>query len=141
MTNEESPVMQKTRELCETILGQPAMKSARQRIDAFLDDEPTRNQYQQLVSKSQELQQKQQNAVALSPEEISGFERDRDTLLDNPVAKGFLDAQEEIHEMQHTISRFVNKTMDLGRLPNADELGGHGGHGSCDGNGGCGCGH
>ncbi len=138
MINEDSPVMQKTRELCQTILEQPAMKSARQRIDAFLDDQPTRTQYEGLVSKGQELQQKQQNAVALTNEEVSQFEQDRDALLGNPVAKGFLDAQEEIHEMQHTIQKFVSKTLDLGRLPEADDLGG--GHG-CDGQGGCGCGH
>ncbi len=141
MINEDSPVMLKTRELCQTILDQPAMKTARQRIDAFLDDEPTRQQYQSLVNKGQELQQKQQNAVALSNEEIAQFEQERDALLENAVAKGFLDAQEEIHEMQHTIHKFVSKSLDLGRLPNADDLqGGHGGHG-CDGQGGCGCGH
>ena len=37
-TIEETPVMQKTRELCQTILEQPNMQSIRQRIDAFMAD-------------------------------------------------------------------------------------------------------
>src|ERR1043166_9488671 len=44
-TIEESPVLQKTRELCQTILDQPNMQSIRRRIDAFLGDEKHRPQY------------------------------------------------------------------------------------------------
>ncbi len=136
-TVEETPVLQKTRELCQTILDQPNMRSIRQRIDAFMGDDSARSQYEGVVNKGQALQQKQQMSQPLSGEEIADFEKHRDALMSNPVARGFLDAQEELHQVQHTVHQFVNKTLELGRLPTEEDLnGGCGGHG-----GGCGCGH
>ncbi|MCX6884153.1 MAG: YlbF family regulator [Verrucomicrobiota bacterium] len=137
-TIEETPIMQKTRELCEALLAQPAMKSIRQRIDAFLDDEQTRSEYDDLVMKGQTLQEKQQNGEELDQAEVAEFEKQRDTLLANPVARGYLDAQEEQHELQHSITKFVKKTIELGRLPEEEDLQGGGGGGGC-GSGGCGC--
>jgi len=132
---EDTTVMQKTRELCQTILDQPGMRDIRQRIDAFMGDEQTRAQYDGLMTKGQALQQKQQMSMPLSGEEISDFEQHRESLLGNPVARGFLDAQEELHHMQQSIHRFVSKTLELGRMPTEDELNA-GGCGE-----GCGCGH
>jgi cell fate (sporulation/competence/biofilm development) regulator YlbF (YheA/YmcA/DUF963 family) len=133
-TIEETPVIQKTRELCQTILEQPDMQNIRQRIDTFLADEKTRGQYDSLMAKGQALQQKQQASLPLSGEEITEFEQHREALLNNPVAKGFLDAQEELHTMQESINQLVNKTLELGRLPTDEDLGGGCGHG-------CGCHH
>ena len=130
---EETAVLRKTRELCQTILDQPNMQSIRQRIDAFMGDEQTREQYDSLVNKGQALQQKQQQALPLSGEEIADFEQHRDSLLNNPVARGYLDAQEELHEVEHSIRQYVNKTLELGRMPTPEELSG-GGCGQ-----GCGC--
>jgi hypothetical protein len=56
-------------------------------------------------------------------------------LLKNPVATGFLDAQEELHAMQSFIQKHVAKTLELGRLPAAADLE----EGSCGS--GCGCHH
>lgn len=131
----EDSVMQKTRELCQTLLDQPAMQNLRQRIDAFMGDEQSRTQYEGLVQKGEALQQKQQTSTPLTGEEIAEFEQQRDALLQNPVARGFLDAQEELHHMQKSIHQFVNKTLELGRMPTEADLNG----GSCGS--GCGCGH
>ncbi len=132
---EETPVLRKTKELCQVILEQPNMQSVRQRIDAFIGDEKTRALYDSLMSKGQALQQKQQASMPLSGEEISDFEQHRETLLKNPVARGFMDAQEELHQVQESIQQFVNKTLELGRMPTDEELSG----GSCGE--GCGCHH
>src|SRR5215475_5118351 len=132
---EESQVLQKTKELCQAILDEPNMRSIRQRIDAFMGDEKARGQYDGVLNKGQALQQKQQMSHQLSGEEIDAFEREREALLNNPVARGFLDAQEELHQVQETIHTYVNKTLELGRIPTAEDLSG-GGCGS-----GCGCHH
>ena len=124
----------KTRELCEAIIEQLQTGGIRQRIDKFLADASARGQYESLMSKGQSLQEKQHSGQALEPAEISAFEADRDALLKNPVASGFLDAQEEMHELQQHLSKQVAKTIELGRIPTADDLaeGGSCGHG-------CGC--
>lgn len=120
---------QKTKELCQTILDQPNMRSIRERINAFMNDDKSRAQYDGLVNKGQALQDKQQQAAPLSGEEISDFERERDALLNNPVARGFLDAQEELHQVKQSVHQYVSKTLELGRLPTEDELEGGCGHG------------
>ena len=134
-TIEETSVIQKTKELCQAILDQPNMQSIRKRVDAFMADEKTRVQYDGLMSKGQALQQKQQTSMPLTGDEITEFETQRETLLNNPVARGFLDAQEELHEVQESIHQYVTKTLELGRMPTEEDLNGGGcGHG-------CGCHH
>jgi cell fate (sporulation/competence/biofilm development) regulator YlbF (YheA/YmcA/DUF963 family) len=133
-TIEETAVLQKTRELCQTILDQPEMQALRQRIDTFMGDESARAQYDGLVAKGQALQQKQQNSLPLSGEEVSDFEQHREALLTNPVARGFLDAQEELHQVRESIHQYVNKTLELGRMPTEEDM--HSGDGCGHG---CGC--
>lgn len=135
-TTQDSVITEKTRELCQTILDQPNMRSARQRIDSFVADEKARMQYEGLMAKGQALQEKQQRSQQLSGEEISAFEKDREALLSNPVARGFLEAQEEMHHVHKSINQYVSKTLELGRLPTEADFEDEGecGHG-------CGCGH
>jgi len=123
----------KTNELCEAILEQLQTGGVRQRIDTFLADATARGQYESLMSKGQALQEKQHHGETLDPSEISAFENDRDALLRNPVASSFLDAQEEMHDLQHSVQKIVAKTIELGRIPSADDLA----EGSCGH--GCGC--
>jgi cell fate (sporulation/competence/biofilm development) regulator YlbF (YheA/YmcA/DUF963 family) len=132
-TIEETAVIQKTKELCQAILDQPNMPSIRQRVDAFMADEKTRAHYDGLMTKGQALQQKQQMSMPLSAEEIADFEQHKETLLNNSVARGFLDAQEELHQVQESIQQYVSKTLELGRVPLDEEMNG----GSCGH--GCGC--
>ena len=133
-TIEETSITRKTRELCQAILDEPSVKASRERIDAFMSNEKAREQYDGLVAKGQALQQKQQLSMELTGEEIADFERHRDTVLNNPVARGYLEAQEEMHEIQHSVQRYVKKTLELGRMPSEEDLEEGCGHG-------CGCGH
>ena len=119
---EQSAVNGKTQELCQTILDQPSMVSARQRIEAFLGDESARNQYQTLVNKGQDLQKKQQMSIALSDEEVAAFESSREELMGNPIAKGFLEAQELMRELHHSVTKFVSMTLETGRVPTPEDL-------------------
>jgi len=135
-TIEESAITRKTRELCQMILDEPSMQALRQRIDTFMADEETRAQYDGLIAKGQVLQEKQQRSVALTGEEISDFEQQRDSLLNNPVAREFLDAQQELHQVQESIQKYVSKTIELGRLPSEEEL-----SSGCCGDHSCGCSH
>ena len=132
MTNK---IEEKTQELCAAIIAQPEMITIRKRIDTFLADDSTRGQYDALMSKGHALQEKQHHGQPLEPAEISEFEKSRETLLKNPVATSFLDAQEELHKMQSSIQKQISKTIELGRLPVAADLE----EGSCGS--GCGCHH
>jgi len=128
-------IEEKTRELCETIVAQPEWASIRNRIEAFLSDTGARGHYDNVNRKGQALHDKQHGGQALNGDEIADFEKHRDELLKNPVARGFLDAQDELHEIQHSVQKYVSKTLQLGRVPTEGELAEGGcGHG-------CGCQH
>jgi cell fate (sporulation/competence/biofilm development) regulator YlbF (YheA/YmcA/DUF963 family) len=128
-------IEEKTRELCQTIVDQPEMASIRRRIDTFLADAGARDRYETVMSKGNALHEKQHSGQTLDGTEIADFEKHRDDLLKNPTAAGYLDAQEELHQLQHSIQKHVSKTLELGRVPTEADLE----EGSCGH--GCGCHH
>ncbi len=134
-TTEISVVTQKTRELCQAILDQPEVRAMRQRMDAFMADDKTRGQYDTLMAKGQALQQKQQSGIPLDDAEIGAFEKLREGFINNPVARDFLGAQEDMQKLQQSVSEYVAKTFELGRVPEESDLD----SGSCGH--GCGCHH
>jgi cell fate (sporulation/competence/biofilm development) regulator YlbF (YheA/YmcA/DUF963 family) len=132
---EDSIIVQKTKELCQAILDQPDFQTIRRQVDAFMADEHVKSQYQELSERGALLQHKQQTGAPLDMTEISDFEQRRETFLNNPVAQGFLDAQQAMHNVRESVSQFVAKTFELGRLPQKEDFD----DGSCGH--GCGCSH
>jgi cell fate (sporulation/competence/biofilm development) regulator YlbF (YheA/YmcA/DUF963 family) len=130
---ESDALTQKIEELCQTILNQPEVKSIRQRIDAFNADAAAQKQYETLAERGEYLQHKQQQGAQLTDAEIQEFEKHREAFFANPVAKGFVDAQQQMHKMQDSVSKYVSKTLELGRVPAAEDME----SGSCGS--GCGC--
>jgi cell fate (sporulation/competence/biofilm development) regulator YlbF (YheA/YmcA/DUF963 family) len=133
--SEQNLVLEKTRELCATILAQPNMGSIRKNIDTFMADDKSRADYESLMAKGQELHEKQHRSLPLSGEEIGAFEKQREAVLNNPVARGFLDAQQALHQLQETVTQQLTKTLELGRMPTKEDFE----SGSCGS--GCGCHH
>jgi cell fate (sporulation/competence/biofilm development) regulator YlbF (YheA/YmcA/DUF963 family) len=133
--SEQNLVLEKTRELCATILAQPNMGSIRKNIDTFMADDKSRADYESLMAKGQELHEKQHRSLPLSGEEVGAFEKQREAVLNNPVARGFLDAQQALHQLQETVTQQLTKTLELGRMPTKEDFE----SGSCGS--GCGCHH
>jgi cell fate (sporulation/competence/biofilm development) regulator YlbF (YheA/YmcA/DUF963 family) len=132
----EDAILQKTRELCETIIQQPQFQSLRKNIDTFMADAKAQAQYESLNEKGQHLHHKQHQGLQLSPAEIADFDSEREAFFRNPVAKGFVDAQESMHQIQEAINQHLTKTFELGRVPSAEEIESGGSCGE-----GCGCHH
>jgi cell fate (sporulation/competence/biofilm development) regulator YlbF (YheA/YmcA/DUF963 family) len=126
-------VLQKTLELCETIATQPDFVALRQHMDAFMADDGLKARYEELAEQSASLQHQQQHGQNLDAQEVSAFEAKRDAFLENPTARGFLNAQQSMRDVRETVTRYVTRTFELGRVPTEDDFGGCG----CDS--GCGC--
>ncbi|HOX01876.1 MAG TPA: YlbF family regulator [Candidatus Paceibacterota bacterium] len=122
LIHEESPVIVKARELCQAILDHPGYANLRQRIENFMVDEKAQDQYRDLTERSQLLQHKQRRGEELSESEITLFESDREKLFQNPTARDFFDAQQEMQRVQSTLGKYVTKTFELGRVPNPGDL-------------------
>lgn len=136
ITAEESTVSLKTRELCESILNDPGYQGLRRQIDTFLANDRAKELYRNLAEKGEHLNHKQQQGVQLSREEIADYEKDRDALFSNPIAAAFVEAQQNLQKVQESVSQYVSKTIELGRVPTEEELDSGGGCGH-----GCGCSH
>ena len=138
LLSEDSAVMVKTRELCSTIANDAAFLAMIGRVEMFLDDDAARLQYQSVNERGEELHQKQHSGIELSSREIKEFEEARDALLSNEVARNFLEAQRELETLQRSIGKYVGMTLELGRVPTADDFAQAqgGGGGCCGGNGG-----
>lgn len=132
-TTEETIVSQKTRDLCQSIVDQPEFQIIRQRVEAFLGDEAAKSQYQSVMEKGDALQQRQNAGVPIDNTEIAEFEQQRDALMSNPVARNFLEAQQQMHKTQESVMQFVSKTYELGRVPTLEDFS----SGECGS--GCGC--
>ena len=132
-TTIESALIEKTRELCQTILSQPEYQTIRQQVDAFMENEQAQAAYQALSSKGEYLQHKQAQSLPLSGEEIADYESHREKFFGDPVSRDFVAAQQSIHKMQETVTSYVAKTFELGRVPAAEDFD----SGSCGA--GCGC--
>ncbi len=122
MYTQSVAVIQKTVELCQTILDQPQFLELRRQVEAFLADDGAQTQYRELSEQGASLQQKHQMGVIPADDEISAFETKREAFLRNPVARGFLEAQQTMHDVRETVNRYVARTFELGRVPQQEDF-------------------
>ena len=140
MLADDSPVMTKARELCEEIAKDSRFQSLQGDVERFMGNDEAKLMYQGVHERGSELHQKQQAGVELGAVEIREYEAARDELMGNGVAKSFIDAQGELETLQRAIGKYVGLTLELGRVPTADDFAEAEGGGCCGGSGGGGCG-
>lgn len=132
---EDSAVIVKTKELCAQIASDPSFLKLQANVERFLSDDAARLQYQSVHERGEELHHKQHAGIELGAVEIRDFESARDALFENEIARDFLSAQRELETLQKEIGKYVGSTIELGRVPTAEDLEDKGG-GCCGGNGG-----
>lgn len=138
---EDSALIIKTKELCAEIASDPSFLKLQANVERFLSDDSARLQYQSVHERGEELHHKQHAGIELGASEIREFENAREALFENEVARDFLSAQRELETLQKEISKYVGSTIELGRVPTAEDLVDKGGccGGGGGGGGGCGC--
>lgn len=139
LSTKETPVIQKTKELCQTLIDQPQFAGLLGAIGSFMEDTEAQALYEDVTDKQEFLVAKQQRGEELTDEEIGRFEESRDALLDNETARLFVETRQQIMKVQDSISRYVKLTFELGRVPLPEEAEQQTG-GCCGGGGGGGCG-
>ena len=127
-------IAEQTDVLCETIVSQTGFKNLHGKIEAFMNDEKLKYEYGLLNDRGGLLQQKQEYGVEFKPEEVAEFEKMRVDFMTNPVATAFLEAQEEVQDIQNRIHQHLAKSFELGRKPDQGDF-----DFCSDGFGNCGC--
>ncbi|MBT7215624.1 MAG: YlbF family regulator [Verrucomicrobia bacterium] len=135
LLEDDSAVMGKTRDLCETIANDSDYRDLLQKVEKFLGDDEARLSYQSVHESGQALNQKQQSGLQLSDSEIAEFEGGRTELLNNPIASDFMQAQQSLEALQSSVSRMVGMTLELGRVPTPEDIAQASGGGCCGGGG------
>ncbi|MCX6846783.1 MAG: YlbF family regulator [Verrucomicrobia bacterium] len=118
----DSTLISKTRELCSQIVSDPIYLKLQEKVEQFLNDDAARLQYQSVHERGEELHQKQHAGIQLGAQEIREFESAREALFANDIATNFIEAQRELEQLQKLIGRYVGMTLELGRVPNAEDL-------------------
>lgn len=136
---ESSTIVDKTRDLCKSIVEDDHFKSLQGKIEEFLNDDAAKLQYQSVHQRGEELHQKQASGVELSKTEISEFETAREALLENVVVTTFLSAKQELEGLQNMVRQYVGLTLEMGKVPTQEEVDHETGGGCCGGGGGEGC--
>lgn len=130
-----SPLIQsKIIELCEALVADGEVKSARQQAEAFLADEQAVSLYREMANLGRSLHQKQHRDEEPTDDELSRFNALQDKCESNPVITGFLGAQEILSGVAEAVNAFIGKSLESGRVPSAEEMVKKGSCGS-----GCGC--
>ncbi len=130
---QESPVISKAKELCQIILDQPAYKDIRQTVEAFLSNREAVEHYRRLCDLQDLMRMKEDQGMPVSEDEIQDYEKLEQEFLNNPLAQGFIESQNKMHKIEATVSGYVRKTFELGRVPEESDFEG----GGCGP--GCGC--
>lgn len=139
---EDTAVIVKTKELCALIASEPSYLKLKADVERFIANDEARLQYQSVHERGEQLHHKQHAGIELSAVEIREFESARDALFENAIACDFLAAQRELETLQKQIGKYIGATIELGRVPTAEDVadkggccGGGGGGGGCCGGG------
>lgn len=137
LLSEKSPIIEMTEKLCATILEQPEYKEISEKINKFSVDEHAKQMYQSVYEHQMRLQEKQQRGIPITEEESEAFQMKYEALLELETARGFIEAQQMIEEIEQTIYSYIANTIKLGRVPRPEDFiqGG-----ACGCGGSCGCG-
>ena len=128
------PIAEGTNQLCETIVSQQGFPELYKKIDAFINDEKLKYEYGVLNDRGALLQQMQDNGMEIKENEIVEFEKLREEFMNNTVATDFLEAQEEVQQLQDKIHQVIAKSFEIGRVPQPEDF-----DFCSDGFGNCGC--
>lgn len=134
--SDQSPVIEKTKELCQLITENSEYKTLIATVESFLSNDEARMLYQSVHERSEELRDKQRAGVELADSEVEAFKEVRAQMESNDTVMGFLAAQDELQLVQSSISKYIGMTLELGRVPSEEDFAAADGGGCCGGGGG-----
>lgn len=136
LLEQPTTVEAKTRELCQFIVEEPSFRVARQKIEAFLTDDDAQSVYRAWQEKGQELHAMGHQGLQPSQDDLDTMESLKETVTGNPVAAEFANAEQEMNDIFGSVTKLLQKTLQLGSVPSEEDMAESG---CCGSGGGCGC--
>ena len=132
---EFATIEDKAREFCEFVVQDPGFAAARGKIDLFMENEEAKSAYRAWQEKGQQLHQMSHQGAQPSDEDVAEIEMLKATVMANPVAVDFAEAEDHMNSIFGSMVKILQKTLQNGEVPTAEELA----ENECCGNSGCGC--
>ena len=101
------------KDLCRALLEDERLKGVFSSIDAFMENDASKELFSQMQAKGEELQTKQQAGIELTAGEVEEYNKLREQMLEDPAAKAFVEAQESIQSVHQTIGSWVDEGKGL----------------------------
>ncbi|WP_395743942.1 YlbF family regulator [Prosthecobacter sp.] len=109
-------------ELCETLVSDAEVQSAREKAEAFLADESAVSLYREMATLGRSLHQKQHHGEEPTGEEVSRFTDLQDKCEENQAISSFLEAQDILRGIAEVVNGYVGKSLERGKVPTEAEV-------------------
>lgn len=134
-TLETTTIQDKALELCHFIADAPEFSDAHEKIKIFMGDDAAKAVYNRWQEKGHELHRMSHEGKEPTDSDLEEFGKLKRDVEANPVAASFANAEATLDDTFRTVTKLLQKTLQMGRVPTAEELNDSG----CCNEGGCGC--
>lgn len=118
----DSNLLEATTALCNLLSNSQQVIAAKARIGLFFQNPEATKLFEEVNSYGEELRNKHLAGMPPTEEEIAKFDGLRQSVMENELAVGFLEARQSIDGILSTISQYLGMSIDLGRAPTEEEV-------------------
>jgi cell fate (sporulation/competence/biofilm development) regulator YlbF (YheA/YmcA/DUF963 family) len=130
---QDAELLTSIRELCFEMVDRPGFVAHRKSIEVFMASPEARELFEKATDLQISIRDRQEEGEIIPEDELDTFEELRSQLLDNDIARAFLEAQEDLKNTEALLHLYVTRTLQLGKLPTEEELMPEGGCGCSSG--------
>lgn len=120
--NASPQIKSKIVELCETLVADSEVQSAREKAESFLANESAVSLYREMATLGRSLHQKQHHGEEPTADEVSRFTDLQDKCDENTAISSFLEAQDILRGIAEVVTSFVGKSLESGKVPSEAEV-------------------
>ncbi len=115
-------ILSRVHDLCTMIADHPTFESHREAVKSFMESDHARGLFDRALMLQTDLRDRRSEGLVISEEEEQEFQKAQEDLFNDETANAFLAAQDDMKETEGIIHLYITRTLQLGRVPEEDEL-------------------
>jgi len=116
------PITQKVIKLCQEIALDSQFQKYRSSVLDFIDNKEQNSDYFDLLDYQSQLEEKSEQGLEISPEEIEKLEELGVKAFSDPAAVDFMHGQDALEQLQELVDNAISYVVEHGEAPSADYL-------------------
>ena len=118
----QQDLLDATTTLCNALAQSPQIIAAKARIGLFFQNPDATKLFEEVNAYGEELRSKHLAGMPPTEEEIEKFDKLRASVIENELARGFLEARQSVDALLATINQYLGMSIDMGRAPTPEEV-------------------